>query len=189
MVAALPTGRLGRILALAILLFVVAVLWLGVASPVIGLYEDRADTLAEQRALADKMTAVAATLPAREAEAAAQAKNVAPIHELLAGGTDSLAAAQLQENLEKSAASTGIVLLSAEAVPPQAIGKLRRIGLKLGLQGKYAALVAFVGSMDGSAAPLLVDDLTIQGSPNPRDSDDPLLVGLTVYGFREGDKP
>ena len=184
----LPTGWPGRVLALLILLVAAAVLSLGVASPLMNLYRDRTDMLAERRALADKMAAVAATLPAREAEAAVQAKGAPPVHLLLAGATDALAAAQLQESLEKAAATTGITLLSTEGVPTRAVGKLRRVGLKLGLSGKYAALVNFLGSVDRAAAPLLVDDLSIQGSSIPSDADEPVLIGLTVYGFRAGDK-
>jgi general secretion pathway protein M len=188
MARALPTGWAGRLLALILLLAVAAVLWLGVAAPLIEFYRDRAETLAERRALADKMATVAATLPKFKETAATPANDSRSPDLLLAGDSDALAAAQLQENLEQAASAAGVVLLSAEGVPTQEIGGLRRVGLKLSLSGKYSALIDFLARVGGAAAPLLVDDLAIQGSPVPDDSDAPLLVGLAIYGFRAGAK-
>ena len=75
---ALPSGSAGRLLALGILLVVALVIWLGAVSPLIGLYQDREETLAQRRSLAVKMHQVAALLPKLEAEADAQANSVRP---------------------------------------------------------------------------------------------------------------
>ena len=185
---ALPTGWPGRMLALGILLVVILVVWLGIASPLIGLYQDRADQLTQHRALAAKMAQVAALLPTLQKEADEQANDVRPPSLLLSGGTDALAAAQLQEKLEKAAGTSGIVILSAESVPVQNVGAVRRIGLKLNLSGKFGPLVSFLQEIDTSTPPLMVDELQIQGSPSPDEPETDLLTSMTIYGFRAGEK-
>jgi general secretion pathway protein M len=185
----LPTGLLGKISALGLLLIVLLLLWLGVAAPLLSLYRDRADELAQHIALADKMAAVARTLPTLQAEAAAERNTVRPPSLLFSGATDALAAAQLQEMLEKASSTSGSVVLSAESVPVIKVGSVRRIGLRLNLSGKYTALVGLLGRVDKSTPPLLVDDLQIQGSPGDDSSDADLVVNVTIYGFRAGEQP
>ncbi len=183
---ALPTGWPGRLLALAILLVAALIVWLGAIAPLAGLYQDRMDELAQRRALAAKMTAVAATLPLLRAEAAKRAGAASPPSLLLDGASDALAAAGLQEMLTKAASATGIELLSAESAPVQNVGAVRRIGLKINVSGKYEALVGFLARIDQSTPPLLVDELQIRGLSQQNGAH--TLTRLTIYGFRRGDQ-
>ena len=182
----LPTGILGKASALGLVVVAALLVWLGVAAPLLGLYRDREDTLSQRIALAERMASVAQTLPRLKAEAEAQKDTVQPPSQLLAGATDALASAQLQETLEKASTTSGTVVLSAESVPVQNVGSVRRIGLKVNLSGKYSALVEFLSRVDKSAPPLLVDDLQIQGSAGDDTPDADLLANLTIYGFRAG---
>jgi general secretion pathway protein M len=183
-----PTGWTGRAVAVALLLVVALALWLGVASPIVALYQGRADDLVQRRALAAKMTEVAASLPSLQSEAAAQQTSAQPPSLMLGGATDALAAAQLQENLEKAATASGVVLMSAESVPVQPVGSVRRIGLKIQVSGKYSAFVDFMVHVDGALPPLLVDELQMQGTFAEDESDGATVTSLTVYGFRGGEK-
>jgi general secretion pathway protein M len=189
MIAALPTGPTGRMLAIGVTVLVIVVLWLGVASPLLALYQDRSDWLVQRSALADRMEALAASLPKLQAQAAAQADDTHPPSLMLEGASDALAAAALQETLEKAAASSGTSLSSAESVPVQIVGSVRRIGLKVNVSGAYRALIDFLVRIDQSEPPLLTDELQIEGSLNPGETDPQLQAFVTVYGFRAGDKP
>lgn len=182
---ALPTGWLGRLLAVAILLVAGLIVWLGVVSPLVGFYQDRAQELAQRRALADRMIAIHALLPRLKAQAATRADPAGPPSLLLDGRSDALAAASLQERLTKAATATGIVLLSAEGAPVVNVGAVRRIGLKINVSGKFASLVGFLERIDQSTPPLLVDELQIQGLPYQGGAH--ALVRLTVFGFRGGE--
>ena len=182
---ALPTGWPGRLLAVAILLVAALIIWLGVVSPLVGFYQDRADELAQRRALADRMTVIAAQFPRLKAEAVKRADPAGPPSLLLDGGSDALAAAGLEERLTKGATATNVVLLSAEGVPVENVGAVRRIGLKINVSGKFASLVGFLERIDQSTPPLLVDELQIQGLPYQGGAH--ALVRLTVFGFRAGE--
>jgi general secretion pathway protein M len=186
MAFALPTGWTGRVLAVTFAALAVLIVWLGVVSPLTGLYDDRAAELARARTLADKMSEMATTLPRLKADAASRANAASPPSLLLPGGSDALAAAGLQETLTKLASATGIELLSAEGTPVQSVGAVRRIGLKINVAGKYSALVAFLSRVDQTTPPLLLDELQIQGLAQQRGAH--TITRLTVYGFRAGDK-
>ena len=64
---ALPTGKRGQVLAFAILLAGLAIIWLAVVSPLVALYQERAIALAGQQALAARMAALVANDPNAEA--------------------------------------------------------------------------------------------------------------------------
>ena len=68
----LPTGRRGQLLALGITIFVLACIWIGAVAPVLNWFDDRAETLRRERAIARRMEALAQTFPTlrRQAEAA-----------------------------------------------------------------------------------------------------------------------
>jgi len=189
MIAALPTGPTGRMLAVGFTVLIVLVLWLGIASPLLALYQDRSDSLVQRRMLADRMESLAASLPKLQAQAAAQADDSHPPSLMLEGASDPLAAAALQETLEKAAASSGTSLSSAESVPVQIVGSVRRIGLKVNVSGAYRALIDFLVRIDQAEPPLLTDELQIEGALNPGETDPQLQAFVTVYGFRAGDKP
>jgi hypothetical protein len=64
MAMVLPSGRLGQTFAVGILLLTVAVAGFGVIAPLLDTFSERAETLRRQQAMARRMEAMAATLPA-----------------------------------------------------------------------------------------------------------------------------
>src|SRR6478672_4460952 len=102
----LPTGRRGQLLELGLTLAVLGGAWAGIAAPLLDWHALRAD----------QVRRVAA--PGRPAEGA-----------VLDGASDALAAAALQGRLQEMAARAGAPLSSAEALPGEAAGTWRRIGV------------------------------------------------------------
>jgi len=188
MVMSLPTGRQGRLLAVAFTLVLVALLWLGLVSPLVGLHHDREERLAQKHALVDHMALLAASLPALKTQAA-DLQNANAQSPLLGGATDALAAARLQEMLEKMTASASVTLLSVESLPAEATGANRRIGLKVDLTGTYSALVDLLRRIDETTPPLLVDELSLQAPQvMSSESDFQLVTSFKIYAFRAGEK-
>jgi general secretion pathway protein M len=185
----LPTGRLGQLSAVGILLAALLVLWLGAISPVAALYHARAQALSERRVFAEKMAEVAAQLPALRVEVATVGHRLRPAHLLFAGATDALSSAEMQETLEKMATTAGVGVLSVDSVPAKNVGPVRRVGLRFSLSGKYAAVVRFLVAVAGSVPPMLIDDLQIEGPGGDSEGNVSLLANLTVYAFRGGDRP
>jgi general secretion pathway protein M len=179
---ALPDGRRGQILATAITLTVLATLWFGVMSPMIGWYEDRADELSQRRALLSRMQAVAETLPtleprpddARPAESA-----------LLQGATDALAAATMQSAVQAMAGAAGLDLASMETLPAETRGNYRRIGLRVSLSASWPTLIALLRAAAQGQPHMLIDDLQVRATPlQARSADAPVNATFTLLAFR-----
>ncbi len=179
MVAALPTGQRGRLLALSLTLVVLAAFWVAVVSPLIDLYGERADALEQRKAVATRMERLAALLPSLRERAATAESAEAPEELTIAGASDAVAAATLQGMVQDMATSAGVSLTSIEIVPAEAVGAYRRIGLKLALETPGEA-----------SPPMLIDDLQIHASPDP-DTAGPqsLDTAFTVYALRAAASP
>jgi general secretion pathway protein M len=187
--AALPTGRQGRVLALGLLVLAAIVLWLGVATPLMDFYDARTAKVTQRAALAARMADLAGELPELQTRAAAvPANNGAATFD---GATDALAGATLQSQLQSLAAAAGATLSSTETLTAEPAGPYRRIGVKLSISAPLPVLVQLLAQIEQSRPPMLIDDLQIHGSPIvlPGVTASALDVGFTVYGFRTGGTP
>lgn len=180
--ASLPTGRRGQALAVAMTLTVLATLWLGVAAPLAGWYAENGQALAERQALAAHMQAVAALLPVLRRTAATPSRAAAT---LLPGGSDALAAAALQEAVNRLAGGAGVGLTSLETLPAVARGGLRRVGLRVALTAPWPQLVALLLAIHRAEPRMLLDDVELRGLPARSHTESVSVdAGFAVYAFR-----
>jgi general secretion pathway protein M len=189
--ATLPTGQAGRLLALGLTAIVVALLWLGVASPLIAWHDERAERLEQRQILADRMAMLARSLPSLR-EAAAQAappgSGAAASGSLLEGASDAVAAASLQQLVQDMATRSGATLASAETLPATQAGAYRRIGVHVALQATWPVLIHLLQSVAAASPRMLVDDLQLHATHSVQQPPDPPLgAGFTVYAFRAGE--
>jgi general secretion pathway protein M len=187
--ASLPTGRQGRLLALALVFLAIVLVWLGIAEPLLDFHASREAALAQRTALADRMAALAAEVPALRTRAAATPANNGQA--TFEGATDSLAGASLQSELQTLASSAGATLSSMETLSAEQSGPYRRIGVKLSVGAPLPVLVDLMARIEQAHPPMLIDDLQIHGSPIvlPGARSAALDAGFTVYGFRSGTAP
>lgn len=187
MTLALPTGRTGRALALGLTLVVLASLWAVAVAPLVAWYGDRADAIAQHRALARRMAELAETLPGlQRRSAAATASGPAP-ETLLEGGTDAIAGAALQEAVQAMAGKAGASLASVEMLPVEPDGSYRRIGLRVSLTTPWPVLIHLLQSVEQATPRMLIDDLQVHGARLlVRPDAAPLDVAFTVLAFRAG---
>jgi general secretion pathway protein M len=158
----LPTGRAGQVLALGLTVLVLAVTWLGFVMPLAEWYNQRADALAQQEVLAQRMEALVAALPAIQTQAKAVAASGAGEAALLEGDSDNMASASLQERLQAMFAQAGVQLNSVETLPGEDTGAYRRIGLRVSFNASWPALTDLLKSMELAMPSLLVDDLQVK---------------------------
>jgi general secretion pathway protein M len=183
-VIALPSGRRGQALAVALTLVVLAVVWLGAVAPLFEWYDDRAAYLAQQRVLATRMAAVAATAPALQRQLADADSSAPPSAAVFEGATDAIAGAALQQAVQDRAAQAGAIVLSAEMLPPSAAGAYQRIGLHVLVSAPWPVLIALLDATLTGTPRMVVDDLTLRetlslGKPDTH----PLEAGFTVTAF------
>ncbi len=190
METALPDGPRGQFLAAALTLTVLAALWFGVAAPLIDWYHDGAEDLVQRRALLVRMQRAAETLPMLENQSADA--HPAPIA-LLAGATDALAAAAMQNAVQGMATTAGIELTSMETLPAEKSGAYRRIGLRVSLAAPWPVLVGLLRTAGHAQPQMLIDDLQLRTAPmQDRSAAAPVSASFTLLAFRAapaGGKP
>jgi general secretion pathway protein M len=173
---------------------VLAAGYLLIVAPLLDMYSDGQRALAEKRMLAQRLEANAATLPELQAQLAELTARANTREIMLEGNSDAIAGANLQSRLGKLASSTGVTIGSTEAVPPENRGVYRRIGLRLAVNGEYAAIVKLLGAVDQAAPPLVLANLQIHAMMRPMRGGDPstsgrIDAGFEVYGFRSAEPP
>ncbi len=199
---ALPTGRTGRLLALAVTLLILAAGWFAIGSPLVAWHADRAELLDQRRLLARRMAGIAQSLPELRQTAGAgvaspglgspslassgsASSGAAAPASLLDGATDAIAAAALQQLVQDMAGRAGASLATAETLPPVQAGTYRRIGLHVSLNAPWSVLMRLLLAIGQAAPRMLVDDLQVHA---PRlvvqPEDPPLDAGFTVFAFR-----
>jgi general secretion pathway protein M len=161
--ANLPTGPLGRALALAILGVLIALFYLGLASPLIDLYRTGEATLTERQLLVPRLERVAAEVPTLRARLAELQATGTTREVALDGASDALASANLQSRVEQLAAANGVTITSTEAITAEDRGSYRRIGLRLTVSGQYEAIVKLLAAVEEAQPPIVVGNLQMHG--------------------------
>jgi Tfp pilus assembly protein PilO len=174
-----------------ILLAGIAMLYVGVAAPVLDVFQQREAMLATDRLLAPRLQAAAAEVPHLLAQVAELRQAASTRKFSLDGTSDSLASASLQSRIEELAAAAGIAIASTEGLPPETRGIYHRLGLRIAVSGSYEHIVNLLSAIEVTTPPLVIDNLQIHG--NSRISASPVTAQLdasfVVYGFRNNETP
>jgi len=186
---ALPEGRSGQALALALLAIAIAAVWLGAVSPALTWFENRQVLLAARQMEIAHSEMLRASLPALRAEVAGSAGLNRP-QILLAGDSDAIAGANLQSALTDLASQAGISLDSAEMAAVEPIGALRQVDVDVSVTATLPALAEFLNAIDTAQPRMIVDNLNIVAAaqPDPR-QEISLQANFSVSAFRAGDGP
>ncbi len=184
-VASLPSGARGRALAVALTLALALLLWLVALQPLLDSYAAAADTLSQRRSLAGRMGDLVDTLPQLRRAAAAMATQAAPAAATVDGATDAVAGAALQGLLETMASNVGAHLTSSEALPSEAAGAYRRLGLRVSVDAKWPVLIALLQEIERATPRMFVDDLQLHAQPVSDKTNEPVLdIAFTLSAFR-----
>jgi general secretion pathway protein M len=185
--ASLPDGRLGQALAVAVTLAGLVLVWFGLASPLVGWYQQREDTLATDRMAVAHMAALAASLPQLRRRIADIASGAKDDRILLPDNSDALAGADLQSALQGLAGHAGLRLGSTTMLPAQPAGALRSIAISVSLTAPWKAFIALLQAIDTAEPRMVVTELSVASPPQASASEDlPLRANFTVAGFRTG---
>ena len=196
MPSTLPSSGRGQVLALAILAIVLLSVWVLTVAPARDWYENRAESIERQHAMARRMAALVETLPdlRREVERSGTGSesdpNWLPPPLLLSGASDALAAASLQQRIEELAGAAGVRVSTQEILPVRQDGEMRVITVRLAVTAPFSSLVALLSALIHSEIPLVVDEAQLRALPaTSRDTDQPLSATLAILSFRIASKP
>ena len=119
--------------------------------------------------------------------AQAQSVAAAPQRQVLAGSTDAIAGATLQEQVQGMAAGVNAQLTSIETLPGQQNGAYRRIGVRVELSAQLPVVVELLKAVEEAQPGMLVDDVRLTATPvGPMNAQLPMDCAFTVYAFRLG---
>jgi general secretion pathway protein M len=148
---------------------VLAAVYLIVIAPALSLYSRGENSLDEKRMLEPHLRAAAAEVPLLRAQLAEFRRAAATQKLTFDGATDAIASAGLQSRIEGLAGSAGVTIASTEALPAEAQGTYRRIGLRFSVSGTYDSLVKLIAAVQTANPPLVVQNLQIHGTLRPQD--------------------
>lgn len=184
------TGRRGQALAVLVAVVGLLVVWLGVVDPVRSWFGDRQAQLDQRQELLHHMHDLSAMLPAlRAASADRPDEGAAAATIMLPGDSDAVAAADLQERVQKMAADAGANLTAVETLPPAAAaGRWHKVALRINLNASWPVLMALIRSVEQSPTRILIDDVRFR-SPIviAHPAAVPIQASMVLYGFRPAD--
>ncbi|MCQ8279326.1 type II secretion system protein GspM [Acetobacteraceae bacterium KSS8] len=185
----LPTGRSGRMLAVALLVLLPLLVWSAMGAPLLGWYRDRAATLENRRAVAAHMAVLAERLPSLRRQAREAALSAGP-SALMTGSSDAIAGAALQDRVQQMASSLGATLSSSETLAASdaggkaAGGPYRRVGVRIAVTAPFNVMVKFIAAIEQASPVMLIDDLQLHGPRIQITADPPLECAMTILAFR-----
>ncbi|HUB10536.1 MAG TPA: type II secretion system protein GspM [Acetobacteraceae bacterium] len=179
----MPEGLRGRLLAVALTLTVLCAAWFAVAAPLIAWYREGREELGQRDVLLLHMQEAVASLPELKRDRVTDVRPATAM--LLPGGTDAMAAAAMQSNVQAMAVAAGVSLASMETLPAEARGAYRRIGLRVAATAPWPVLIEFLRAASRGQPRMLIDDLVLHPQPNQdQNAGIPISASLTLLAFR-----
>ncbi|WP_428487842.1 type II secretion system protein GspM [Rhodopila sp.] len=182
------SGRRGQALAVGIGLVALTVVWFGIIDPALSWFSGRQALLQQRQELLLHMRDLAATLPSLRTAAAADRHDGSGMAAttMLPGDSDAVAAADLQERVQKMAADAGASLTAVETLPPApAATSWHKVTLRISLSASWPVLMTLLRAIEQSPTRILIDDVrfrspTIVAHPLVL----PIQASMVLYGFR-----
>ena len=183
---------LSRALALAILIGMLAVAYLGVVQPIVETRADQREQLDGLEAALSRYRRVSQQRPAREAELASLKQRAAAEDGLLRGANETLMAAAVQNRIKELVASAQGEVKSMQILPAQSDGHLRRITVRGQMAMTVEATQRLFHELEGGEPLLFLDNVNIRSMQESRRrrerdraGDDMLDLRVDVYGYAQ----
>jgi general secretion pathway protein M len=187
-----PTASRGA--ALAILAGIAAVLYFGIAAPLLNEYGAMRDSIGQLQDRVQRYQHVARDLAPRRAELAALKRRQSAQDGFLQGANDTLIAVQIQNRLKALADQTRSELRSTQVLPAQDEGKLRRISIRGQISTTVPGALRIFYGLESADPLLFIDNVDMRARPQSyRNRNEESHAGVIdmqfdVYGYTRGSK-
>jgi general secretion pathway protein M len=189
----LTTPFVGRLVAILLLVTVLATAYLHVVEPTVAAYSDAEDRLLEMQELIQHFDRLAVRGPSYASRLAEVERRQRDEGYYLAGDTDALAAASLQDRLAEAIETNGGVLRSLQPLPGADEEGFRRITVRALMTASTETLVRTLQDIEGGSPILFVDNVEISSeqlgnatTPPAADGwtgEPALAVAFEAYGY------
>ncbi len=181
---------ISRLMAVALLLAVLTFGYLFVVPPLMANYSDTRDAVEQSATMLARYNSLAARQPALEKQIE-ELKGRRTSREIyLAGATDALAAAELQNRVKRIIEDQSGNLRSIQPVPGTSDSGFQRVMIRVQMSATMGALHRILHGLESAKPFLFIDNMEIGNRRSRRRKDanaeDPaLLVRFDLFGYRQ----
>lgn len=181
-----------RLAALAVLAAALALVYALVVAPVLASYDDTRARLAQQQELLSRYLAVAGGREKLEQRVQEVSKRQAESGAFIAGKTQALATAALQDRVRSVMQKAGGDVRSTQSLPAENVDGLIRVGLRVQMLATIRQVREILRALETGRPLLFVEELELRGRLQRGDDgapavSDELLVRIGVIGYRLGE--
>ena len=184
--------RLRRLLAIALLLLVIALPYHLGLRPILAAHRAYDERLAEMSTLLAEFRRSGANLG--ELQSSLETLQRRPTLQTLyfTGESEALVAAQLQDVVKQTIERTGGVLDSAQTLPVEQDGQVRRVAVRIRMRGTTENLFLALYELESKEPYLFLDSVDISAAPvrrrirtrgTPPSEETNLRIGFEVFGY------
>jgi hypothetical protein len=173
----LPTGR---ILAVAILVGLILVIWLGILNPSLSLWGRQADQADRTAEMIARLRHSAAEGPALQQELAKLGQSQHDRNAILMAPNANVAGATLQSEVKRIAEGDGATLRTIQQLPPVPEGTLNRIGVRVDLEADTAKLAHMLAHLESHTPIFLVRSVSVHGQEQQGNTSSARPLNLSI---------
>jgi len=183
------TPWISRAAALLLLVAVLGGAWIWAVEPIAAAYRQTDADLADGRDMLQRFERLGAARAALEAQLKAIEERPATTAYYLAGATDALAAAALQERVTALVESSGASIVSIQTLPTSEEEGLRRVAIRLQMASELPPLLRILHGLETGVPVLFLDNIELQsynlayGEEEQPAVEPQLTVGFDLYGY------
>jgi len=177
-----------RAAALALLFLVLWLAWIAVVSPVISAYRETNERIASTSERLNRFQGISNNYPALKQQIEDLVRQTAKSGIYLAGNTDSLAAANLQEGVSGTIERNGGTLRSVQILPVTDDGDFRKVTVRVQMTATLPAFTRILYSLEADKPFVFIDNLDIKNrrarARNQDEDQNPeLVIRFDLYGY------
>jgi general secretion pathway protein M len=177
-----------RTAALSLLVFVIGALYLLVVSPVIEAHRGTDEATQEALEHLARYENISKTNPNRKAQLEKLARQQSRSGVYLAGDTDALAAAGLQEDVGAKIEKNGGKLRSIQILPVKTDGDFKRVSVRVQLTATLGSFARILYALESGKPYVFIDNLDVKNrrgrKAKQKEEEDPeLVIRFDLYGY------
>ncbi len=177
-----------RTAALSLLVFVIGALYLLLVSPVIEAYRSTDEASREALEQLARYEHISKTNPNRKAELEKLSKQQSRSGVYLAGDTDALAAAGLQEDVSAKIKKNGGKVRSMQILPVRTDGEFKRVSVRVQLTATLGSFARILYALESGKPYVFIDNLDVKNrrarkAKKGTEEDPELVIRFDLYGY------
>jgi len=177
-----------RTAALSLLVFVIGALYLLLVSPVLEAYRSTDEASQEVLEQLARYEHISKTNPNRKAELEKLAKQQSRSGVYLAGDTDALAAAGLQEDVSAKIKKNGGKVRSMQILPVKTDGDFKRVSVRVQLMATLGSFARILYALESGKPYVFIDNLDVKNrrarkAKKGTQEDPELVIRFDLYGY------